>query len=234
MKAWVQALIEDARAIASEGRRACEWLGEPVPTFLQGDPSPRTLELWAEARAIGGAYRFHQWAVRQLPPKVWEHYGEGFMHGANQLLRGNFSALSAAHNLFNEKPKPTAPLDCAETRCETDAECLCKSDAGKRADCLVRRFHCAYKSITAKRIAEWYSGLDGLAEKDVRAFLRVATPSDPLLRKAFGRILAQENVAGAFATGRGGGEGHDSPGGARAPVHNATRCIHAHRNPRGQ
>ena len=57
---------------------------------------------------------------------------------------------------------------------------------------LIRGFHCAYENITAKRIAEWYSGLDGQAEKDVRAFLRVATPSDPLLRKAFGRILAQE------------------------------------------
>ena len=138
MKAWIQALIEDARALISEGRRACEWLGEPVPAYLQGDPSPRTLELFAEARAIGGAYRFHQWAARQLPSKVWEHYGEGFTHGAHHLLAANMPALSAAHNLFNEKPNPTAPLDCAANQCETDAACLCKTDAGKRADCLIR------------------------------------------------------------------------------------------------
>ena len=184
MKSWAQSLLEDARALISKGRRAHERFGVPVPAFLQSDLSPRTLELFAEARAIGGAYRFHQWAASQLPPNVRAHYGERFVLGAHHLLADNFPSLSVAHNLFDPKPEPTVLLDCPL--------CSCKTDDGKRADCLIRRFHNAFESITSEGIAEWYSGLDGLAAKDVRAFFRGAAPTHPPIREAFGQILTEE------------------------------------------
>ena len=106
------------------------------------------------------------------------------MLGAHHLLADNFPSLSVAHNLFDPKPEPTVLLDCPL--------CSCKTDDGKRADCLIRRFHNAFESITFEGIAEWYFGLDGLAAKDVRAFFRDVAPSDPLIREAFGRILSRE------------------------------------------
>ena len=184
MKSWAQSLLEDVRALISKGRRAHERLGVPVPVFLQSDPSPRTLELFAEARAIGGAYRFHQWAASQLPPNVRAHYGERFVLGAHHLLADNFPSLSVAHNLFDLKPEPTVLLDCPL--------CSCKTDDGKRADCLIGRFNLAFESIDPGSIAEWYFGLLGPDVIDVRAFFRAEAPSDRLIRKALGRILSQE------------------------------------------
>ena len=163
MKAWAQSLLEDARALASEGRRACEWLGVRVPAFLQGDPSPRTLELLAEARAIGGAYRFHQWAANQLPANVREHYGERFVLGANHLLKGTFASLSVADNMSKEKLKPSVSLDCPV--------CSCDADDGKRADCLIDRFHRAFDSIDSDYIAEMPA-----ATRSTQSFRANSTP----------------------------------------------------------
>ena len=106
------------------------------------------------------------------------------MLGAHHLLADNFRSLSVAHNLFDPKPEPTVLLDCPL--------CSCKTDDGKRADCLIRRFHNAFESITSEGIAEWYSGLSGQAAIEVRAFFRVAAPSDPTIREALERILSQE------------------------------------------
>ena len=66
-----------------------------MPALLQGDPSPRTLELFAEARAIGGAYRFHQWAASQLPRNVLDAFGHRFALGVNHRIAREASILSA-------------------------------------------------------------------------------------------------------------------------------------------
>ena len=94
-----------------------------------------------------------------------------------------FLSMSVLGKRFNAKPEPSDKLACPGCSCKTD---------GARADCLIRRFHDAYKNITSKRIAKWYFGLDGQAAKDVRAFFRAAASSDKLMREALDRILTRE------------------------------------------
>ena len=183
MKAWTQSLLEDVRSLRSQGIRACERFGARVPAILRNDPSSTTLELFAEARAEGGAFRFHQWAASQLPPNVRAHYGDRFVLGAHQLLAGNFAVRSAIHHMFSPELKPSAQLDCPTCGCVTN---------GERADCLIRRFHHAYESIDSDYIAEWYFSLDGLAAKEVLAFFRNAVPSDPVIREAIEKILSRQ------------------------------------------
>ena len=146
-----------------------------------------------------GAHRFHKWATSRLAREVREHYGEHFVLATHRLLadvpeipwarrqandRGILFLVSSMRDgRFPAKPDPSVKLRCPECSCKTD---------GARADCLIRRFHDAYMKITFERIAKWYFDLDGQAEKDVRAFLRAAAPSDPLIRKALDRILTRE------------------------------------------
>ena len=203
MKTRAQSLLEDVRAQALAGRRACEWLGEPVPVYLQGDPSPRTLELIEEARSIGGAYRFHQWAVSQLPSNVWNALGHRFVLGVNHRIERAAIIMSAAESSIatcaltwrtstgklglaappDAAPKSPARFDCPVCPCGTKYEW---------ADCLIYRFRDAFESITADSIAKWYSGLTGLAVTDVREFFRVEATSEPKIRAAYGQILSQE------------------------------------------
>ena len=130
-----------------------------------------------------GARRFHKWATSQLPANVREHYGDFFVWGAHSLLENHHFAVTAIGEGFDSKPEPTGSLACSPCPCTTE---------GELADCLIARFHRAYKDITSKSIADWYFGLDGQAAKDVRAFFRVSAPQDLLIREAFGRVLTQE------------------------------------------
>ena len=166
-----------------------EWTEE----LLKSAPSPIAREYLATTRAIGGAFRFHEWAASRLPESVRESYGERLALGANHLLAGDIFARTKLHewamqNLPNPVPKPpvSGPLDL------TCRLCVCEKDKGKQANCLITRFHRTFMDITAKPIAEWYFSLDGQAEKDVRAFFRSEAETDKLIRGAFGRILAQE------------------------------------------
>ena len=145
-----------------------------------------------------GAHRFHKWVERQLPPEVREHYGGHFVFATHPLLADGpdfpwarkqakdkgimYLSMSVFQRGNTAKPEPTG-LACPG--------CPCKSK-GELADCLIGRFHRAYKSITSKSIEEWYFDLSGQAEKDVRALLRVAASSDPLIRKAIEQILSRE------------------------------------------
>ena len=132
-----------------------------------------------------GARRFHKWATSQLPANVREHYGEFFVWGAHSLIEDHHFAVTAIGEGFDSKPEPSSgSLDCPL--------CSCKADDGKRADCLIGRFYRAFDSIDSDYIKDWYFGLSEQAAKDVRAFLRVAAPSDLLIREALGRILARE------------------------------------------
>ena len=147
-----------------------------------------------------GAHRFHKWATSRLAREVREHYGEHLVLATHRLLADGpefpwarrqandrgilFLVSSMRDGRFPAKPDLSDKLRCPE--------CSCKSDDGNRADCLIRRFHEAFEKVTSKSIAKWYFGLDGQAEKDVRAFLRAAAPSDPLIRDALDRILTRE------------------------------------------
>ena len=166
-----------------------EWTEE----LLKSAPSPIAREYLATTRAIGGAFRFHEWAASRLPESVRESYGERLALGANHLLAGDIFARTKLHEwamqrLPNPVPNPSVsgPLDL------TCRLCVCEKDKGKQADCLIARFHRTFRDITAESIAEWYFSLDGQAEKDVRAFFRSEAETSKTIRKAFGRILAQE------------------------------------------
>ena len=150
--------------------------------------SPIAREYLATTRAIAGALLFHKWAASQLPPNVRAHYGDRFVLGAHHLLAGDVFTRTMFHELaeqklFNPKPVPSVSL-CSP--------CPCKKN-GVNADCvLIDGFHGAYKDITAKSIEQWYSGLTGQDAVDVRAFFRVAAPTHPPIREAFGQILTEE------------------------------------------
>ena len=134
---------------------------------------------------IRGAFEFHQWTTKQLPPSVRAHYGEFFVLGANHLLADDFTVLSGIRKLFYGKPTSIVSMTCLICPCGTKVE---------RADCLIYRFKCAFESITSERIAEWYVGLFVPDAINVRAFFRAVAPSIPLIRKARDLILAHELV----------------------------------------
>ena len=178
---WLERLGE-ARERALARVRSAEYR---TPEWASRPPSTRVLEMLGEARAIGGAFRFHQWAASELPPNVREHYGDRFVLGVHQLLAGSFRALSEIHNLFDEKPVSSVSLECLFRNCPTD-------DNGERADWLIGRFYFALKNIDSAYIKEWYFDLDGQDANDVRAFFRVAASSDSRIRGAYEQILLRE------------------------------------------
>ena len=102
-------------------------------------------------------------ALHQLPANVREHYGERFVLGANHLLKGTFASLSVADNMSKEKLKPSVSLDCPV--------CSCDADDGKRADCLIDRFHRAFDSIDSDYIAEMPA-----ATRSTQSFRANSTP----------------------------------------------------------
>ena len=165
--------------------RSQEW------SAILGEVQERDSELGS---AIYGAFLFHQWAASHLPREVRAHYGDRFVLGAHHLLEDHFSVLSGVRKRFYRQPDPSVIPVCRECKCKPeDAPTDRKPDPSVIPDCLlIDRFHCAYKDITSDNVAEWYFGLFVPDAINVRAFFRVAAPSDRELLKARNQILSQE------------------------------------------
>ena len=163
-----------------------------------------------------GARVFEEWAVSHLPAPVRAAYGYRMvvpLHSRRACLHrdttviamlfeeGDIAERHRRHREHRERvnelaralgkdelpevvPAPPPDLTCAECRCTTVDE---------RARCLMERFYDAYRRITPESLADWYAELPESEARDVLAFVRAESQSDPFLRKAHGEILKAEN-----------------------------------------
>ena len=168
-----------------------------------------------------GALLFHQWAASLLPPRVRDTWGYRLVGTATPLLNADtYLTATVLRDRLDKAdyrdrvdrfrlerkrrrkwglrikpgerdplkllPTPKVQLACPGCRCAREA----------KADCLAARFRFAYGLVTGRRLAMRYFAIADTRPndaRDLRAFMRAASPSDPIAREAYGNIIARED-----------------------------------------
>ena len=184
-------------------------MSENVGGNLGGNPPPPCPDR--------GARLFAEWTASHLPANVRDAYGHRFVYPVHHrlarlhpeatavavaLARADIAERQARRKEHRDRlntmalalgkaelpevvpdPPPDPGLPCSGCECATK---------NAKANCLIRRFRDAHRCITIESLADWYTELSDPDARDVLAFIRAESWSDPLLREAQEEILSRQ------------------------------------------